>query len=494
MRDTSLDLDEHLAFAKEAPDHRLRSQLAEADRAHCELARVDSAAFNSYVLRDEATRKPIYMSPSQIEWHRLAARHNRVLIWSHVEAGKSTQISIGYTLFRLGQNPNLRIAIVSNTDGQGRKWTRLLSKYITESEELHRVFPKLQRGPKGMPWNEHTLTVDRPSSAKDASVTVYGVHGNVLGARIDLLILDDILDYENTKTQAQRDDLMAWYMSTLEGRLTADAQVICVGTAWHREDLMHRFAKMPNWFAVRYPVINSKGVPAWPQGWPMERIEAKKQAVPPLEFSRQFMCMARSDEDSRFKRDWIDACLARGEGKAMKSSIMGLPLGMKTFTGVDLGMGGAKSDLTVFFTILVYPNGDREILEVMSGRWTGPEIVERIVDVHYRFHSEIIVESNAAQMFVVQFTRNMSAVPVKPYTTTAKTHSPLGIEAMAVEFHNSKWVIPSKNGRAHPEIEAWINEVLYYDPQSHAGDRLMASFFAREGARFERPVIEFGRI
>jgi hypothetical protein len=28
-----------------------------------------------------------------------------------------------------------------------------------------------------------------------------------------------------------------------------------------------------------------------------------------------------------------------------------------------------------------------------------------------------------------------------------------------------------------------VKEVLYYDPKEHTGDRLMASWFAREGAR-----------
>ncbi len=37
--------------------------------------------------------------------------------------------------------------------------------------------------------------------------------------------------------------------------------------------------------------------------------------------------------------------------------------------------------------------------------------------------------------------------------------------------------------RLHPEVDAWVNEMLYYDPRSHTGDRLMASWFAREAAR-----------
>jgi hypothetical protein len=71
-------------------------------------------------------------------------------------------------------------------------------------------------------------------------------------------------------------------------------------------------------------------------------------------------------------------------------------------------------------------------------------------------------------------------------TTTKQSisHPEFGIESMAVEMAGSKWIIPSRNGRAiSAEMEAWIGEMLFYDPASHKGDRLMASWFAREATR-----------
>ena len=148
------------------------------------------------------------------------------------------------------------------------------------------------------------------------------------------------------------------------------------------------------------------------------------------------------------------------------------------------------------FTIVVHPNGSREILDVCSGRWTGPEIVQRIVDLHYRYQSIVIVENNAAQDFILQFTQAMSAVPVKPFNTGSnKYHPEFGIEGMATEMANGKWIIPNQHGSVHPEVGAWINDILYYDPNAHSGDRLMASWFAREGARTgPPPKIEFKNI
>lgn len=461
----------------------IRAAVAQLDEQHRFMAQTDPNAFMTYVLRHEETDKPILQSPIHQTWQVLLDMYKRTLIWAHVEAGKTNQISIGRSLFELGKNPNLRIVIVSNTHAQATKITRACSKYIEQSAEYHRVFPNLKRDKK-RPWTANTLYVERDTKAKDASLTTCGIHGNILGARIDLLIIDDIIDYENSISEHQRNDLFNWFQSTLEGRLTRDARVWCVGTAWHRDDLMHRFARAKAWKAVRFPVVDKQGKPTWPEAWPLSRIEAKREIIGPMEFSRQFLCVARSNEDSRFKEQWINACMARGEGLSQIYSMAEIPMGYRTYTGVDLGTGRQGSDLTVLFTILIHPNGDRQVLECKSGNWGSPEIVKRIIDTHARYKSIVQVEDNGAQKFILDFTKEASAVPVKPYTTGARVYrdATFGMESMAIEMFNQKWIIPNRGGVLDPELDAWRSEMMYYDPKAHPGDRLMASWFAREGA------------
>lgn len=486
----------------------VRQQLEEARRQHRRLARSRPNAFMTYVLKDEETGRSILQTEDQMEWQDLADRERRLLIWGHVESGKTNQIAVGRVLYELGRNPNLRVAIVSNTADQAAKICLAVQKYIERSEELHEVFPDLRRD-RRMPWNNHQLYVERETRAKDPSVQTCGIHGNILGARIDLLILDDLLDYENTHSPSQREDLWAWYHATLEGRLTRHARVWAVGNAWHREDFLHRLAQSPAWCARRYPVIDpDTGATRWPERWPAERIEQKRLDLQsPTEFARQMLCIARSDEDSRFKKAWIDQCLRRGLGRQLRYALTVLPPGYKTYTGVDLGVRvKAGSDVSVLFTIVVHPNGDREVLDVQAGRWAGPEIVQRIIDVHHRYHSIVLVESVSAQQFIVDFTKALSAVPVKPFNTTGKGntatnvhHMEFGIEGLATEMANAKWIIPavqvgSMLRAAHPQLDAWVNELLYYEPRAHPGDRLMASWFAQSGARVRRPKVQYGHL
>jgi hypothetical protein len=219
-----------------------------------------------------------------------------------------------------------------------------------------------------------------------------------------------------------------------------------------------------------------------------------KQKLSPIEFARQLLCVARDDSEARFKREWIDKSLLRGFDKRPVNALERIPPGCSVYTGVDLAVKQhAAADMTVFFTILAHPNGDREVLNIEAGRWAGPDIVQRVIDTHRRYSSIVIVEDNAAQAFISQFTKNVSAVPVVSFTTTSKNkHSPeFGVESLAAEMNNGKWIIPSEGG-VSKEIQEWIDEMLYYQPSAHTGDRLMACWFAREAARQVRPKAQRG--
>jgi len=136
-----------LADLEIPPD--LATQLRIADEAHCSLARQDPNAFMTYVLRDEETNKPILQSPIHLKLQRLASEHKRLVVWAHIEAGKTQQLSIGRVLWELGRDPNLRIAIVSNTFGQAEKICATIGRYIQSSAEYRRVFPHIRRMPGG---------------------------------------------------------------------------------------------------------------------------------------------------------------------------------------------------------------------------------------------------------------------------------------------------------------------------------------------------------
>ncbi len=466
-----------------APEERARIE-REHDDAVYKLARKDINTFCEVVLKDEKTGQAVEQAPIHEQWHQLCDTHDQLVIWSHIESGKTSQLSIARPLWLIGRNPALRIAIISNTHDQASKIVRTIARYIEKSDELHRVFPGLRKGDPWMPSS--TLFVDRPTSmAKDPSIQAFGVHGNITGSRVDVIILDDVLDFENIRTPRLRQELWDWYHNAVGGRLVEGGKIISIGVAQHPDDIQHRFARH-GWANVRFPVIDDAGNYTWPDRWSPERVEAKRASTPPLEFARQLLCIARDEETALCKREWIDRCLDLGTRHKMSTSLKELPEGCVSYTGVDLAVQQhSAADLTSFFTILVDEHGNRRVLNIESGKLSGPEIVRRLIDVQRRFKSIVIVENNAAQDYIRQFSKHYAAeLPVKGLVTGRnKAHPEFGIQGIFSELADGRWTVPCKGGYRHPEVDAWIADMMNYDPREHVGDRLMACWMAREGAR-----------
>ena len=511
---------------------QLAAAARNARRSVARLAREDCAVFCQFVLRDERTGKRIRLAPMHREWHEKLDSSPRFVLWAHVDSGKTQQIAVGRTLWLLGKNPNRRCVIITKTQELAKKIVRTCKEYLERSVDLREVFPHLQPSKDpSMPWSSTMLTVQRSVVAKEASIQATNLFGNITGSRFEWVVFDDILDDLNTRTPTPRAAAWDWIRSTVFGRLSGDDAVAALGNAWHPEDTLHQMEKEPRFVAARYPVRGSDGKLTWPEHWTEKRVENARQDMGALEFQRALMCQARDDEASRFKREWLEACCARGEGldlfanredffaaaragkipglevpddewDAHEKAVAALALGgdkaakhfpdplarVGFFTGVDLAVQQhASADLTALFSIAVLPNGDRVVLAVESGRWTAPEILRRIVDHHVRYGSQCVVENVAAQQYIVQMLQAETSIPVVGFTTGKNKADPsFGFEALAAEFEAKKWIIPSGKGGKHrsKEVDAWIVELVNYEPPpKHTGDRAMAAWFAREGAR-----------
>lgn len=495
------------------PDER--SVLAAAARRQraiiAQHARTDPNVFAVHVLRDERNGKRIRQARHHKEWHRLLEEQDRLIVWSHVDAGKTAQLSIGRVLWELGRNPNLRFAILSKTKNLAQKIVRTCGQYIEKSAPLHEVFPRLvpDKDPS-LPWTSLSLTVaGRAGDPKDPSIQASGAFGNIIGSRIDRLVIDDILDSVNTRTRAPRDNLYEWIRAIM-GRLTEDARVWMVGNAWHPDDVMHRFADETGYKAYRFPVMNKDGVPLWPEHWSPARIEkARTVDFGPLDFARQLMCQPRDDDSARFKREWLETALDRGVGLRMLRTRqelldeLGDPALAKTYRlapdndvsdvriyiGVDLAVQQhARADLTTFVAVALLPNGTRRLVHVESGRWGAPEILERIKQHNTRYTPIFVIENVAAQDYIRQLIKHDTAIPVLPYTTgKQKAHPEFGVEAIAAELESGKWIFPCRSRTdMDKEMHELVQEILGYEPPpTHTGDRLMGLFFAQATIRKE---------
>ncbi len=412
------------------------------------------------------------LAPFHLRWLDEIEHHDRVVVLAPMEHGK-TSILLAYVLWRLGHDPNLRIALLHATHSQAVRPMAAIREHVQTNARLREVFPGLKpaTGARAK-WADDEIVVERSVTSKDPSVLAIGVFGPLLGARVDLVVADDLTTFENSLTMAARQKLIAWWRSTLVGRVVAAGKIVAVGTPWAENDLLAVLAASGEYRVVRDPALNDLREPLWPEVWPVERLEQRRREVGEIEFSRTMLLRVLSDAASRFKAEWFDFSIraAADAGVTLCQSYDGP---CPTFTGVDLGVGTTtRHDESALVTIAALPDDRRQLLNIEAGRWQAPELVARIKDVQQRFKSRVRVESNAAQAYIGQFLA-AQGVTVEAHTTTKAKF--LGIEALAVEIEQGRWLLPDA-----PATRVLVREMLAYSPADHPGDRLVGLWLARE--------------
>jgi hypothetical protein len=374
----------------------LEEEMLEAAR----IARTDILAFYDFVLQkvDSEERVRIKDAPHHALMLEFLMDHEQCAIEAPVGTGKSF-VTLAYTLFRIGNNPLMRGAIVSSTQGQAAKTTNLVRRYIETNARLQMVFPDLRpsKAP-GDSWSDTALTVERPASLKDPTLAAFGIEqAAILGSRLDWVLGDDILTDENSNTPEMRKKIRdLWQMNCLTRRTPGDApwKAMLVNTPWHTDDAIEHALKSPKedgtgglgWAGLRMDaygdieIINGHEVEAgdhpewdsdlvrptnpdspgdpnvrlvandpdpdneatlWKLRWPTaEALDRERIGVDPVNFNRTKRCRVRDDASAMCPASYVQRCyaLARALGvKGFASSLASAKGGpfIHVISGVD---------------------------------------------------------------------------------------------------------------------------------------------------------------
>lgn len=524
-----------LALAKKDKTFRADLQIKAhvLKRARRVVARYDSSAFCEYTLRAEGTGKPIRQAPMHDAMHRIVKNWRRVLVWGSPASGKSLQFAVGFPLHEIGRDANIHICVIQATDTLAKKTVRALGSYIADTMApgygpYHEVFPSVKPSKReDAVWNTHALTVERSATARDPTVQCCGLFGNILGARLDLVILDDILTFNNTRNIEQRQKTIDWLVTTVFNRLDPEnGRIIFLGNAWHPDDAMHVLAEgrlddsgwedlgdgvrltQAGWVSARFPLRDASGKTTWPEKWPQHLLDRYIKGLPPAEVARAIDCIAQSDATSRMRLAWFNQSKKPGLAGDLSPGKAALMRSERPhedprayYVGVDLAFADIekRGDRCAIGVIAVDTNNKVELISVRSGRWMLDELLGEIVSAYHMWDPTFIfVESNAAQSVIGRLLRGgleemgLKFPPamksrIRDFETSVSKHHPKwGLEGMGVEMANGMWAIPvGYDGEVHSEIERWINEMLNYTPAKgvHTGDRAMAVYMAWDGMR-----------
>jgi hypothetical protein len=459
-------------------------------------ARQDSSVFTDLIFRYES-------APFHRAWHELwNVPGVRCVQWSPVEHGK-TQQATGWALHRIGRDPkSARVLWVGSALSASRKSVGVIKAMIeTGHRELAAVFPDLKPGAK---WTESQLSVAGAEvTEKDYTIEAVGVEGAILGGRFTDVILDDICTAQTTYTADQREKVTKWVLSTIMGRVLPGGRIICLGNAWYPDDVMHVLAERG------YRVIHDTAyaeaqdgqiVPGsilWPAQFPLDRIgeypdsrlhdggPSKRRELGTIEAMRQLRCIPYAPGQGRFRMEWFEKAM-RPELTLLAADAFYRGEFGPAFLGIDCGISEKEGrDLWGFWAMGVNAlTGKRTVLDALEARMEGPAALAVLRDWHRRLAPVTWVENNAAQEFIRQFA-GAEGIATRAHTTGRNKLDPaMGVASLGVELEQGMWALPAGDERSAGYMMRWRSQCLAFAPGQHTGDLLMASWIAREGARF----------
>lgn len=152
---------------------------------------------------------------------------------------KTTSLSINYAVYRIHQDPNVKIAIISKGQGLAKKILAGIKMRLTSNayRDMHLAFAPNGgwKDPDGS-WNATQIYVfGKNDGEKDPTVEAVGLGGAIYGGRFDLIIVDDAIDNENAHRHADHVD---WLTTIIDSRLPPEGGLLLVvGTRISSTDL-----------------------------------------------------------------------------------------------------------------------------------------------------------------------------------------------------------------------------------------------------------------
>lgn len=314
---------------------------------------------------------------------------------------KSTLITIGYSLMRIAQDPSVRILIANATYDMATSFLGQIKKHLQNNEIFRGYYGDLAKNASR--WSENMISVPqlKPFEKKEATVTTYGVGGNLVSQHYDLIIMDDVVNRDLVSTPEQIQKTILFYKDALD-LLEPTGTLIIIGTRWADSDLYgwildksnpeRAFEDFDLFFRQAYTGNLETGENLkmlYPQKFTQEIIEGLKRSKGPMEFAAQYMNDPMPAEEAKFKPQWFKQVL-EDELKWRE---------MSYFTMVDPAIGQLKtSDSTAIVTIGVDQFNNWFVVNVIWDKLLPNQIIDYVFANWERFQPrQIGVEMVAYQ-------------------------------------------------------------------------------------------------
>lgn len=215
---------------------------------------------------------------------------------------KSSAITIGYTLYKLAQDANLRVLIANVTLQGAKSFMREIKGHYERNDKLKEIVGNQVNTESK--WTETEIIIKgRRKNLKEPSIQVAGVGQSLVGQHYDLIILDDLVDKDSINTPEQIEKTKTWFRLALS-LLEPDGQVIVIGTRYHYADL---YAWLIDEHSAEYnpqvhAIYDSDGNSIFPSRFTPQGIESIRREQGSFIFSCQYLNNPVDDETAKFKK------------------------------------------------------------------------------------------------------------------------------------------------------------------------------------------------
>lgn len=231
-----------------------------------------------------------------------AGELRRVFFQIAIRHGKTEHNSIGYSTYRLEDDPRFRWLIASYNQRQ--------------ADKLSREIRKLARARKVLISDDRD-TASEWETAAGGGCRAVGAGTGVASVNADGIIIDDpIGSRDDAESQAKRDQVWDWITNDLLARCEPHTIVLMSMSRWHKDDPAGRildgragnweFIDLPGRGEPNDPLGRKVGEPLWPQFRGEEWLDEKRAELGEYGFASLIQGRPRPREGGMFKWAWWD--------------------------------------------------------------------------------------------------------------------------------------------------------------------------------------------
>lgn len=305
---------------------------------------------------------------------------------------KSSVCTIGYSLWRLIQNPNTRILIYSDAESKAQGFLTGIKNHILgkmDKSKFRMVYGAWEVNAKDDKWNQSQIVVKpRKEAMPEPNVDTGGIETSKVGFHFDIIIFDDIVSDLNVTTKAQMDKVEDCYQKALS-LLRPGGEVLMTGTRWHFGDLYGRIIAENEKKQTFEIFIRSA-----------EDINGKLlfDNIGEHSLTREFLDQQKAKQGSYFY-----SCLYQNSPiddetaifKAKDFSFHGQIEPTDLYITCTCDPAGKGEDFTAITVVGTDGNMDMHLLEIVNEHIQPSEIIDKIINLNYKYKFKMLgIETN----------------------------------------------------------------------------------------------------